>query len=424
MKKIIITLFIAISFVFSMGQGTSRTDARTEEILSKLEVDTIAKYIKHLENYVSRCYTNPEGLLASQQWIHDTYQRYSDEYEVYLQPITLPSYINSYTPYPSDEIIENASNVFVIKRGVVDPDKYMIVGGHFDSFNNKIMTNFSFDGPAPGADDNASGTAAVMEMARVMVDYKTDYSIIFCAWNLEEIGLWGSKEFVKDAKEKKMDIIGYINLDMIGYVPQDNDFTTSVDYNGNSKGLYERFKELAAIYTPDLVVQKMNVGSGGGSDHASFHAVQYKAIFPFEKGGEYSPVQTPFYHSENDVFDKSINSMDFAMMLTKSSLATVVDLSTEQPNSVFNINPTIAQLSVYPNPVISNATLEYTITKTESIAISIYDISGKCVKTIMSDFQSVGTHDLLFSRDALQKGLYLIKLETPTYAKTVRFMVN
>lgn len=425
MKRLLILLPFLLFFTPINSQTNEQVDAITEEILSKLNVDTITKNIKHLENYVSRCYLNPSGLLASQQWIYDTYKRYSQDYEVSLQPISL-SLPLGYIPNPSEEICENASNVIVIKKGTIDPDKYMIVGGHFDSFNNDIFFNPSFDGAAPGADDNASGTAAVMEMARVMADYESDYSIIFCAWNLEEIGLFGSKEFVKQAKAEGMDIIGYINLDMIGYICAENEFITSVDTDNRSKPLYEKFKEIASIYTPELIVKKMvSFGGGGGSDHASFQAEGYKAIFPFEKSGSGpSPALNPYYHSVDDVFGKGLNSMEFAMMLTKSSLATVIYYATEGHTSISELHIPIDNVSVYPNPITSEGVLSFTISTPDNVQIGIYDITGKCVQTLANDYYYTGSHDINICSDNLKVGIYIVKIDTSNYNKTVRFIVR
>ena len=77
--------------------------------------------------------------------------------------------------------------------------------------------------PAPGADDNASGSCGVMEAARILSQYNFSRSIIFCAFSGEEYGLYGSSAFASRAESEGLNIVGYFNLDMIGYRnPGDN----------------------------------------------------------------------------------------------------------------------------------------------------------------------------------------------------------
>ena len=96
----------------------------------------------------------------------------------------------------------------------------VIVCAHYDSTSTQATTH------APGADDNASGTAAVMEMARVLAGYQFDYTIKFIAFSAEEWGLYGSRHYAQAAKQRGEQIVGVVNLDMIGYVdlePEDLD---------------------------------------------------------------------------------------------------------------------------------------------------------------------------------------------------------
>jgi Zn-dependent M28 family amino/carboxypeptidase len=92
-------------------------------------------------------------------------------------------------------------------------DRIYIVGSHYDSCSSNLL---NFESPAPGADDDASGVAAVLELARVMSHYEFNATIVFMAVAGEEQGRYGSAHWAADAKQKKINIAGLINNDIIG----------------------------------------------------------------------------------------------------------------------------------------------------------------------------------------------------------------
>ncbi len=104
-------------------------------------------------------------------------------------------------------------NIKVQKQGKLHPEHKYIIGAHYDSINSDSAM------PAPGANDNASGTACVLETARIMKDYNFDYTIEFILFAAEEIGLQGSRHATRIAGILHESILGMVNLDMIGYAP-------------------------------------------------------------------------------------------------------------------------------------------------------------------------------------------------------------
>ncbi|MDQ2819386.1 MAG: M20/M25/M40 family metallo-hydrolase [Pseudomonadota bacterium] len=92
-------------------------------------------------------------------------------------------------------------------------DRMYVVSGHYDSRRTDVM---DFTGDAPGANDDASGTAAVMELACVMAQYKFDATLVFMTVAAEEQGLYGAADFAEKAKQKKWNIAGMLNNDIIG----------------------------------------------------------------------------------------------------------------------------------------------------------------------------------------------------------------
>ena len=108
------------------------------------------------------------------------------------------------------EVVENnysstGRNIIATQTGLTNPNNVYIISAHYDS-----VANYS-------ADDNATGTAAVLETARILSGYCTENTIIYALWDEEEEGLIGSKNYAADARLKNKNILGVINLDMIGY---------------------------------------------------------------------------------------------------------------------------------------------------------------------------------------------------------------
>jgi Zn-dependent M28 family amino/carboxypeptidase len=114
-----------------------------------------------------------------------------------------------------------------IKKGSKYPNRYIIMSGDIDS---RISDPLNGTDDSPGANDNASGMAGVIEAARVLSKYEFESSIIFVGLSGEEQGLFGGKIMAQQAKKNEWDIIGILNNDMIGNIK-------AIPY-GNGKMLY------------------------------------------------------------------------------------------------------------------------------------------------------------------------------------------
>ncbi len=111
------------------------------------------------------------------------------------------------------------ANVVAVLRGTVDPSLYYVMSSHYDS-----------NASGPGADDNSSATAVLLETARLLAGHPLPVSVVFAAFTGEESGFWGSREFVRRAKEKGLRILGAMNNDMIGWT-NDNRLDDTIRYS-------------------------------------------------------------------------------------------------------------------------------------------------------------------------------------------------
>ncbi len=201
--------------------------------------------------------------------------------------------------------------------GSLDPGKIVIVGAHYDSINYAGST-----APAPGADDDGSGTAGVLEIARVLAGQDFAHTIRFCAFPAEELGLLGSEAYASSLAAQGAQVIGMVQLDMTAYRAAGD--TRSVDFvlNDTDPALNQFSMDCFAAYVPGLTVNSGSL-SGGTSDHRSFSRHGFPAVFPFEDLGQYSP----YIHTANDTVGTSANDFTLAAQITRGALATLAELA-------------------------------------------------------------------------------------------------
>lgn len=182
------------------------------------------------------------------------------------------------------------TNVVGAKLGIVYPDQIYIICGHLDSISPQPETE------APGAEDNGSGAAAVLEAARLLSPLDFDCTLYFICFSAEELGLVGSEHFASQAAQQGLDIRGVLNLDMVGYYEEGGaDLWLEGFHTGTSSvWLMELVGENTELYT-DLEIY-LYPGDGWGSDHVPFHEQGYPAILSIEN--EWASY--PCYHATCD----------------------------------------------------------------------------------------------------------------------------
>lgn len=216
----------------------------------------------------------------------------------------------------------HAPNTIGTWSGAVSPDVVYIIEGHLD--------DLPASGPAPGADDNASGSVSVLEAARVMSCYAFRNTIKFLSVTGEEFGLYGSEAYADDAKARNENIQGVLNFDMIGWAGDGipNPENLDLDYNGPSQGLAEQFAQASTSYGTGLVVDAFYCPSLNASDHAPFWANGYKAVCGITDnegycghGGNY-----PYYHTSNDTL-ANCGDRSFFYSVVRTAVATLGELA-------------------------------------------------------------------------------------------------
>lgn len=274
--------------------GEYRTDIA--QLIAAVSVDSVQTMLQHLEDFQTR-YARAGNRLQVAQWIQ----------QQFLDLGITDTQLQSFSYDGTDQY-----NVVATIPGSVNPDEYIILGGHHDS----ISSNSDPYLLAPGADDNASGTVAALEMARVISQsgYQPPVSIRFVTFACEELGLWGSKHYSQEAFDSGQSIRLMINLDMIAnntaitnrpvqIMPYDG----ALDYADYAMQLTTQYTELVPSYGPYNM---------GGSDMIPFWQKGYRVLFFHE--AEFSPV----YHSSEDLVANL--DPDYCAEVIKASLACAV----------------------------------------------------------------------------------------------------
>jgi Zn-dependent M28 family amino/carboxypeptidase len=183
-------------------------------------------------------------------------------------------------------------NVVATLPGDIYPGRQCLIIAHYDAISEDPLNS------APGADDNASGTSAVLKAAKILKDYHFQNTIKFIAFSGEEQWMLGSFPYAQEAFLRGDTIIGVLNFDMIAWDGRYDDSVFVVGgADSRSRDLYLLLRNVIDDYGIDLICSDYEGGSGI-SDDASFIAFGYPAIFSCEAPAwDYSRDFNPYYHT-------------------------------------------------------------------------------------------------------------------------------
>ncbi|HEY2843465.1 MAG TPA: M28 family peptidase [Bryobacteraceae bacterium] len=331
MKRILSILFVSAVFALpSLPQAPeTQLNPTVKEIADSISAERIAATLQKLEGFGTRYVLSPQddplhGIGAAKRWIHDELQSYSSRLDVSYQDFTVKKGARQ------GQIIRDVelSNVIAVLPGTIHKDRYVLVTAHYDSLA-QIRKAFTGDeqriaesvrqgmdeteartvlklnppendlGPldfdatasqpiAPGVTDDGSGTAAVMELARVMSRYQFDKTVVFAAFAGEEIGLSGSLNYAVIAKKSGMQIEAALNNDIIGSDVSGNGQSVSNvlrlfaagPEDSPTRDLERYMKQIAERYVPSMQVQMVFRQDRflRGGDHTSFLNQGFAAV--------------------------------------------------------------------------------------------------------------------------------------------------
>jgi Zn-dependent M28 family amino/carboxypeptidase len=232
--------------------------------------------------------------------------------------------------------------------GTTTPDNIYIIGAHLDHIA----------GDSPGGDDNASGTAGILEAARVLSQYEFESTIRFIGFNAEEDGLWGSLDYVvNQVVANSENVVGMVNMDMILRPGWENDPSAVIDIdlgtsaNANSQAWAGAFQQAAEDYVPSLLVDETVFTLGARSDHYPFDAFDYAAFTAIENTDTELAAANPYYHTSNDASDRAAGALydyDFASDVVRASVGLIAQEAMLIPEPSTLVMLATAGLAAFP----------------------------------------------------------------------------
>ncbi len=363
-------IFLALSVMLSAGLAAQKQDKDPEisayvKLVSK---DSLKANVEKLVSFgtrhtMSSTTDDRKGIGAARNWVLSKFRNYAQNaggrMEVFLQNEDLE---------PDGKRINKATNLgnaIAILKGTDPTDKrIIIISGHLDSRVSDVLNATDF---APGANDDASGVAAVIEAARVLSKSKFPISILFVAVSGEEQGLLGAKMLADKAKEDQWIIEAVLNNDMIGNngfdapknekIPKLRVFSEGLsafdteinaakirnlglENDGNARQLARYVKEIGEKYVKNIEIKLIyrNDRFLRGGDHTPFVNHGFTAIRLTDYYENYDHQHQDVRTENNKKFGDLIEFMDFDYLKTNTTVnvAVLANLakSTPKPENV------------------------------------------------------------------------------------------
>jgi hypothetical protein len=257
-------LFASCLLALSFSATASASDAELQEIATAPSAARIAADIETLVGFgtrhtLSETQSQTRGIGAARRWIEDEFNRISTDCGGCLEVFTVGDTVSGdRIPEPTEVV-----NVVAVLRGTQDPNRYVMMSGDIDS---RVSDPLNAESDSPGANDNASGMAGVLEAARVLSNYRFAGSIAFVGLSGEEQGLYGGAILAKHAIAQNWRIQAVINNDMIGNITGVNGVTNNSTARVFSEGT--RYVETAEE-------ARLRRFQGGEVDSASRNIARY-----------------------------------------------------------------------------------------------------------------------------------------------------
>lgn len=339
MKKYALQIILLLSFYSSFSQQIITRDPEIAALVSQVSKDSLQAYVNKLVSFGTRhtmSVTNDKkkGIGASRQWVLSKFQQFASQSEGRMTAV-----IDTWTLKADGKRVDKdqeIGNVMATLKGTDPSDnRIFIVSGHIDSRVTDVMNRTA---DAPGANDDGSGTAAVIELARILAKSKFSATIIFVAVSGEEQGLLGADHLAEKAMTEKWNIEAVLNNDIMG---SNNSNETNIidntrlrvfseglpafemdkkaanirqyglENDGKARQLARYVKEVGERYVENLEVVMVyrNDRFLRGGDHTPFVTKGFAAV-------RFSEMNENFLHQHQDLrTEKGIEYGDFSKFM-------------------------------------------------------------------------------------------------------------
>ena len=361
-------------------------------------------------------------VLADLQWVVDLGNRYSFNPNIHVVADSLEARLAALglatAQHDFDLFGTVVPNVIATQTGATHPDSVVVICAHFDATSEQPQVS------TPGADDNASGTVAVLTAARLLSPLPTDYTVQYVLFGGEEQGLRGARAWTADQAAQGTAIVGALNFDMIGWWQPGAPFDLEIETNAHSRWIAEMVVQCATEYAsmPYILHEAENIWWG---DFYAFWEQGYAAVNHEESWDWGDPDFNPDYHTTaDDIADLDPDFTTGNVRVAVSALATLAGLAGSTPVHDAPAAPP-AVLGAWPNPFNGRTTLSLAAPGVAGeVRVDIHDLTGRRVRSVVMEMiDGRGTVDL----DAVDRagaplpgGTYLVRAATPSGPVTGR----
>ena len=289
-------------------QQPPQTNPYVEKIVKEISAKNIQGSVEKLVSFGTRhtlsdTLSQTRGIGAARRWIKSEFERYARQSNGHMDVEFQGSIVPPSQRVPTPTNIVNVLATLRPSQSGPSSGRFIVVGGHYDS---RASSPMDVKSDAPGADDDASGVALVLELARVMSKHEFDATIIFAAFAGEEQGLIGATALADWAKRQSVNVEAVFNNDMVGstvdgsgikengfvrlfseaFTPLDTGaafrqrVSLGLENDGGSRTLARFIKEIGERYNPGFGVQlvyRLDRFLRGG-DHRPFHERGFRAV--------------------------------------------------------------------------------------------------------------------------------------------------
>ncbi len=339
-----------------------QVDTRLYEIANAPSSNRIENDITKLVSFGTRSTlsdttSSTRGIGAARRWLRAAFEEISGNCGNCLEVIEQRGLVKAEgnARFPKDTWVVNE---MAIQRGTEFPNRYIIMSGDIDSRATDVL-NDTID--APGANDNASGIAGVLEAARILSQYKFPTSIIYVGLSGEEQGLFGGKIMAQNAKAQGWDIVGVLNNDMIGNIkgldgvidnssfrvfseptPATDDLQKQTwrrfyggEVDGPSRQLARYIDRLTEKYTTNLdakMIYRLD-RFGRGGHHRPFNDLGYAGVRLMETHEHYHRQHQDVRNEDGIAYGDVLSEVDFdyAAKLTGVNAITLASIAWAPP---------------------------------------------------------------------------------------------
>jgi hypothetical protein len=298
-------LFQSVILIIALQGISFSQNPVIQTIINQTNIDSLTYFVRELSGDVQTIIGGSPYTIISRHKNQPGNNKAADYIKQKLNYYGLVTYDQNFS--------STGRNVYGVQLGTLYPNKKYIICAHYDDMPSGTT--------APGADDNASGTAAVIEAARIFTQYNSKYTIIYALWDEEEQGLIGSAYYALQAYNAGDSIMGVINMDMISY-DSNSDGQAEIHTRpiASSISLKDNLLTLNSLYGIGLTLSTINPGATW-SDHASFWTRNFGAICLIELDGDFNA----YYHTVNDKIQYF--NMPYYLKMSKAAIGTVATLA-------------------------------------------------------------------------------------------------